>query len=100
MMSRLGFPFYIFVAASSFLLAPTALSEDVAVPVGVQGSQSTQIPGRAWTQQKVQDNFGTPSSRRGPVGDPAITVWNYGSFSVYFEQNRVVHSVKHYQAQN
>ena len=99
-MSRLGFPLYIAIAAS-FTFAQHANAEDVAVPIGGQGDHNVQTPGRAWTQAKVQENFGSPLSRRGPVGDPAITVWNYGEFSVYFENDRVLHSVHHYQtAQN
>lgn len=101
MMSRLRFPLYIFFIATNFAVAQNTYSEDVAMPVGVQGNDSVHTPGRAWTQAKVQENFGAPISRRGPVGDPAITVWDYGEFSVYFEHDRVLHSVRHYQtAQN
>jgi hypothetical protein len=30
----------------------------------------------------------------GPVGDPPITVWYYPAFNVYFEYNKVLHSVE------
>lgn len=99
-MRRFSFPLYIFVAATTLLATSGGYAEDVAVPIGVQGDSNVQTPGRAWSQAKVQENFGNPSSRRGPVGDPAITVWNYETFSVYFEQDRVLHSVKRYTAQN
>lgn len=101
MMSRLGFPLYIALASASFVAIPNVIADEVAVPVGVQGNQGIQTPGRSWTQSKVQESFGAPQSLRGPVGEPAITVWNYGEFSVYFEYDRVLHSVIHHQtAQN
>lgn len=44
---------------------------------------------------KVEQRFGSPDNTQGPVGDPAITRWDYPSFSVYFEHNRVITSVVH-----
>lgn len=35
-----------------------------------------------------------PESRRSPVGDPPIsTRWDYGEFVVFFEYDKVIHSV-------
>jgi hypothetical protein len=45
--------------------------------------------------REVEAKFGTPAKRYPAVGKPPITRWDYPSFSVYFEFNRVVHSVVH-----
>ena len=42
----------------------------------------------------VQAKIGPPSSTSGPVGDPPITVWYYPKFNVYFEYDKVLHSVE------
>ena len=99
MMSRLGFPLYILLSAVALAGSQNIYSQNIAVPLGNQGNTSVQTPNRAWTQARVQENFGTPITRRGPVGDPSITIWEYATFSVYFEHDRVLHSVKHYTAQ-
>ena len=41
----------------------------------------------------VLDEFGEPDNRFGPVGEPPITEWVYGSFRVYFEDQTVLHSI-------
>lgn len=100
MMSRLGFPLYIVLSVLAFAGSPNIHAQNIAVPLGDQGNTSIQTPNRAWTQTQVQESYGAPLNRRGPLGDPAITVWEYAQFSVYFEHDRVLHSVKHYSAQN
>lgn len=96
-MSRLRFPLYIAASALACIgFTATSHAEDIAVPIGQQQDNGVQVPGKSWTQEKVEKNFGAPQSRRGPVGEPAIYVWNYGAFSVYFENDRVIHSVVHY----
>jgi hypothetical protein len=41
----------------------------------------------------VQGRYGEPSSRHAAVGSPPITRWDYPQFSVYFENDRVLHAV-------
>jgi hypothetical protein len=48
-------------------------------------------PGTSMTS--VESTYGTPSERRGAVGEPPITRWDYPGFSVYFENDRVIHAV-------
>lgn len=57
-------------------------------------------PNRGMNMGAVKAQYGQPQSTRqstGPVRKqwPRITVWNYGSFSVYFERNIVLHTVLH-----
>jgi hypothetical protein len=41
----------------------------------------------------VESRFGPPSNRHAAVGNPPITRWDYPQFSVYFENDRVLHTV-------
>jgi hypothetical protein len=50
-------------------------------------------PTRGMTQSRVEENYGTPASRQGAVGDPPISRWDYDSFVVYFEYDKVIHAV-------
>ncbi len=56
-------------------------------------SDSLPKPSRGMTMQAVEAQFGAPSQRRAAVGKPPITRWDYGNFAVYFEFDRVVHTV-------
>ncbi len=56
---------------------------------------NSDMPHRGLTKNEVETRFGQPTDKQGPVGDPAIYRWNYGSYSVFFENNHVIHSVLH-----
>ncbi|KAB7627636.1 hypothetical protein [Alkalilimnicola sp. S0819] len=51
-------------------------------------------PPRGMLMSEVQRHYGAPESRRAPVGEPPITRWVYADSVVYFEHQRVLHSVK------
>ncbi|MEA3410571.1 MAG: hypothetical protein U9R74_03425 [Pseudomonadota bacterium] len=55
--------------------------------------QSVDTPRRGMTKDQVADRFGTPPVRQPPVGDPPISSWDYGDYTVYFEGETVLHSV-------
>lgn len=72
--------------------APRA--EDLAVPVGSQADRSqADYPRAGMTKTAVRSKWGEPQSSEGPVGDPPISRWHYPSFTVYFEYDRVLHTV-------
>lgn len=50
-------------------------------------------PSRGMTQDRVQAEFGAPQKTHAAIGDPPITRWDYAEFSVFFEYDRVIHSV-------
>lgn len=50
-------------------------------------------PTRGMTQARVEQEYGKPTSRQAAVGDPPITRWEYAGFVVFFEYDRVIHSV-------
>ena len=50
-------------------------------------------PGTGVSKEYVAKKFGDPVSKEPAVGEPPISVWHYDSYSVYFEHNKVVHTV-------
>jgi hypothetical protein len=50
-------------------------------------------PARGMTMQNVEAKFGAPTEPHPAVGTPAITRWDYQGFSVFFENDRVIHAV-------
>lgn len=53
------------------------------------------MPPRGATKDQVRQRLGQPQRRIAAVGDPPISRWVYKEFTVYFEYDRVLHSVKH-----
>lgn len=51
------------------------------------------MPERGTTKNQVREDLGAPGKKVPPVGDPPISSWIYDEFIVYFEHNRVLHSV-------
>ena len=79
------------MAVSGAAMAETLVVNDqLTVP-----PSSVQTPKRGSTMSDVEKHFGAPIEKHATVGQPPITRWDYPSFSVYFEFNRVVHSVVH-----
>jgi hypothetical protein len=75
------------LATATPALAET-LSTDTGNPVA-----AGDRPNRGSTMATVQGRFGEPTNRHATVGEPPITRWDYPQFSVYFEPDRVLHSV-------
>ncbi len=85
------------IALLSVALSSTAVSARAEI-VAVDGKpvlrpDSQPKPSHGMTMQAVEAKFGAPAQRRGTVGKPPITRWDYAGFSVYFEFDRVVHAV-------
>ncbi len=56
---------------------------------------NSNMPNRGLSKSQVESRFGNPNAKQGPVGSPAIYRWNYNNYSVFFENNIVIHSVAH-----
>lgn len=54
---------------------------------------AVERPQRGITMATVQSRFGEPVTRHPAVGQPPITRWDYPSFAVFFEHDRVIHAV-------
>jgi len=50
-------------------------------------------PKSGTTMANVEKTYGMPAQRHEAVGQPPITRWDYPTFSVYFENDRVIHAV-------
>jgi hypothetical protein len=72
--------------------ATPALAETLSTDTGNPAAAGDR-PNRGSTMTAVQGRFGEPSQRHATVGNPPITRWDYPQFSVYFEHDRVLHSV-------
>ena len=78
------------VTAGGFVgRSPAAADEPAAAGSGMAAS----YPGRGANMQSVEARYGAPAERRGPIGKPPITRWDYPGFVVFFEYEHVIHSV-------
>lgn len=84
----------IFVATTAVCSLVTA--EELAVPAGQQGaSQNVPRPKSGLSMDQVNARFGSPGQQIAAVGEPPISRWVYDAYTVYFERDRVIHSVLH-----
>jgi len=52
-----------------------------------------QQPQRGLTKADVAGKWGDPAAEKAAVGQPPISSWEYDNFVVYFEADRVLHTV-------
>lgn len=74
-------------------LCSNLFAEEIAVPAGQQGNSSVDRPRTGLSMDQVTAKFGGPDQQLPAVGNPPITRWVYDGFTVYFENDRVIHSV-------
>jgi hypothetical protein len=80
-------------------LTGRALADTVVVNAQVEVRESKiDRPQRGLTMDEVEKKFGAPVTRHPAVGGgtpqhPPITRWDYSGFAVFFEGDRVIHSV-------
>lgn len=82
------------------LLLPTTLPADtLSIPLGNQRADidSHHLPRLGESRRAVLERFGLADQEHRPVGQPPITRWDYRDFSVYFEYDHVINSVRHHQ---
>lgn len=79
----------------ALLLAPGVGLADTLVMEKVRSDQQAAgaRPSRGMSQQVVLTRFGEPQSRLPAVGEPPISRWVYADHTVYFERDRVLHTV-------
>jgi hypothetical protein len=82
------------VLAASGAQADTLLIDGI--DIDRQTVDTRPKPGMSMTA--VESAYGAPSQRHAAVGGnavqhPPITRWDYPSFSVYFEHDKVIHAV-------
>jgi len=86
------------VVALALGLAAPVFSETLTVDgqVAIKAS-AVETPQRGSTMAVVEQKFGAPANKSGPVGNstknPPITKWFYPNFVVVFENDKVIHTV-------
>ena len=77
------------------LFHPSIAAEEIKVPVGQQSTQNMDVerPKSGMSKAQVEQDFGKPQQTTDPVGEPPISSWEYAGYIVYFEYDRVIHSV-------
>ena len=88
--------FFLYLAIS--LISTNAMlvaAENLKVPIGTQTPESQQIarPTTGTTKAQVKSQFGEPLKENPAKGKPPISNWEYAAFTVYFENDHVIHSV-------
>ena len=62
-------------------------------PAAHAADTAAERPARGLTMSEVETRYGAPVERTSVIGQPPITRWEYPSFVVYFEHDRVIHAV-------
>ena len=90
------------LALTAALFTAAAVQADtLTIPLGQQAAQQqVSLPNRGTSISQVQRQHGEPLTRHTAVGQPPITRWDYAGFSVYFEYDHVVHSVRQHTRSN
>ena len=87
------------LALSVLSVAPA--TADVLLIDSVESAPAIQTPRAGVSMSAVRQGYGSPMteyptiSTDGGPQQPPITRWDYNGFSVFFEHDRVVHSVVH-----
>jgi hypothetical protein len=84
---------YLLLLGWGILMQPVGAGDTLVIPGHTANDGAQVMPMRGINMDDVLSKFGEPDDRFGPVGDPAITEWVYGSFRVYFENEIVLHSI-------
>ncbi len=85
---------YSILLLAGLLSCSLASAETIAVDSGIAVKQfDVATPSRGMTMDQVASKFGAPATKVPAVGKPPISRWEYPGFVVYFEADRVIHSV-------
>jgi len=77
----------------SLILQPASAGDALVIPGHVASTEHQVMPRRGISMDEVLSQFGEPDERFGPIGEPPISEWVYGSFRVYFEHHLVLHTI-------
>ena len=78
--------------ATALLSTPT-LAQDATTLAATSTDAKLDVPRRGTTMDAVRAKFGAPSQEEAAVGKPPITRWDYPNYSVFFEYDKVLHTV-------
>lgn len=90
--------FIVPIMLSALFCSPALTSADTLSIINepVNTSEGIQRPVRGMSQQQVESAFGAPLEKIDAVGEPPIIRWVYEKYTVYFENDYVIHSAVHH----
>ena len=68
---------------------------DVLLIDEVRQAERMNLPQNGKNKADIEATFGAPVQKLPAVGDPPISSWKYGKYSVYFEHDLVLFTVLH-----
>ena len=75
------------------LIGTAQASADVLLIESIQSAPAVDTPRNGLTMEQVRQQFGEPASEIPAIGEPPISRWEYTGFSVFFENDLVLHLV-------
>ncbi len=78
-----------------FALAFQVAHADVLLIEEVRQAERMNLPENGHSKADIEAKFGAPVQKLPAVGDPPISSWKYGKYSVYFEHDLVLFTVLH-----
>ena len=83
---------------AAILLASTVHADTFDVRKNADRSNRSDVPQRGMTMAQVEKRYGAPIDKLPAAGGdaprhPTINRWRYDGYTVYFERDRVIHSV-------
>lgn len=94
---------YLFIFLTSLLATATqincSIAEEIRIPIGEQAKAQPAIdmPTKGMSKERVRSLFGEPLEEVPAKGQPPISRWRYQEFTVYFDNNTVIHCVRNFQ---
>ena len=84
--------------ATILLAATSAHADTFDVRRNAAAGRSGDLPRRGLSMSQVEQRYGAPVEKLPSAGGdaprhPTINRWRYNGYTVYFERNRVIHSV-------
>ena len=78
-----------------FGMNSAVVADEIKTPVGQQSLQYQDVdrPQSGMSKAEVEQSYGTPENTSNAVGEPPISSWEYPNYTVYFEHERVIHTV-------
>lgn len=86
-----------FIAATGLFASVASLAQEQPAPVAAPPASPVAsmpvTPARGSTMESVKAKFGAPTEEVPAVGQPPISRWEYPGYVVFFENDRVLHTV-------
>lgn len=82
---------------AGLLFTPASFAQELTVPAPAAEPAAAapvgERPARGLTMDAVRSKFGAPTQETPSIGAPPISRWDYPGYAVFFEHDRVLHTV-------